>query len=81
MGILHIYFANQREVLFEKSYKSQFQFDNPWQLWSFMKRLLYNITVLSQFVINVAFCNKTVAFCNKKSDAFCNKILSHFVIN
>ena len=29
--------------------------------------------VLSQFVINVAFCNK-------KPDAFCNKLLSHFVI-
>ena len=33
--------------------------------------------VLSQFV-NVAFCNKTVAFRNKKPDVFCNKLLSHF---
>ena len=31
-------------------------------------------------VITVAFCNKTVAFCNKKPDAFRNKLLSHFVI-
>ena len=28
--------------------------------------------VLSQFVINVAFCNKTVVFCNKIPVAFCN---------
>ena len=42
--------------------------------------------VLSQFVINVAFCKKTIAFCNKavafcdkKPEAFCNKLLSHFV--
>ena len=34
----------------------------------------------SQFVITVAFGNKTVALCNKKSAAFCNKLLSHFVI-
>ena len=40
-------------------------------------------TVLSQFVINVAFCNKivaicnkTVTFCNKKPDAFCRKLLA-----
>ena len=32
------------------------------------------------FVITVEFCNKTVAFCNKKPDVFCNKPLSHFVI-
>ena len=30
----------------------------------------------SQFVITVAFCNKTVAFCNIKPDQFCNKLLS-----
>ena len=34
----------------------------------------------SHFVITIAFCNKTVAFCNKKPDAFCNKLLSHFVM-
>ena len=34
----------------------------------------------SQFVIIVAFCNKTVPFCNKKPGAFCNELLSHFVI-
>ena len=45
------------------------------------------VSVLSQFVIIiafynkiVAFCNKTVAFCNKKSEAFCDKFQSHFVI-
>ena len=26
------------------------------------------------------FCNKAVAFCNKKAVAFCNKVLSQFVI-
>ena len=36
--------------------------------------------VLSQFVINVAFCNKTVAFSNKKPDAFCSNFPWHFVI-
>ena len=34
----------------------------------------------SQFAITVAFCNKTVIYCNKKPDTFCNKLLSHFVI-
>ena len=35
---------------------------------------------------HIAFCTKTVAFCNKKPDAFCNKflfcnkLLSHFAI-
>ena len=38
------------------------------------------MSVLSQFVIKVTFCNKTVAFCNKKLDAFCKKLLSHFEI-
>ena len=43
--------------------------------------------VPSQFLINVAFCNnchicnKVVAFCDKKPDAFCHKLLSHFVVN
>ena len=36
--------------------------------------------VLSQFLIKVAFCNKTVAFRNKIPDAFFNKLLPHFVI-
>ena len=42
----------------------------------------YRIFVIksSHFVITVAFCNKTIAFCNKKPDAFCNRLLSHFVI-
>ena len=28
----------------------------------------------------VSICNKTVAFCNTKPGAFCNKLLLHFVI-
>ena len=39
--------------------------------------LLHFIIKSSQFVITVAFCNKTVAFCNIKPDPFCNKFLSH----
>ena len=48
---------------------------------------------IKHFVINVAFCNKIVAFCNdcgiynktvafctKKPDAFCKKVLSHFLL-
>ena len=38
------------------------------------------MNVLSQFVISVIFCDKTVGFCNKNPDAFCNRLLSHFVI-
>ena len=29
---------------------------------------------------DVAFCNITVVFCNKKAGEFCNKLLSHFAI-
>ena len=35
---------------------------------------------MSHFVITVAFYNKTIAFCNKKPDAFRNKLLSLIVI-
>ena len=34
----------------------------------------------THFVATGAFYNKTVAFCNKKPDIFCNKLLTHFVI-
>ena len=36
---------------------------------------------LTQFVITVAFVNKIAAFCNKTSDAFVLKKLSHFVMS
>ena len=36
--------------------------------------------MLSHFVITVTFCNKIVAFCNKKPDTFSNKLVSHFII-
>ena len=39
-----------------------------------------NGSVLSQFVIKSSHFVITVAFCNKKPDAFCNKLLSHFVM-
>ena len=31
-------------------------------------------------IITVAFCNKTIGFCNKKRNIFCNKLLSHYVV-
>ena len=34
-----------------------------------------------RFIISGAFYDKTVAYCNKEADVFCNKLLSHFVIN
>ena len=41
----------------------------------------YFVIKLTDFAITPAICNKTVRFCNKKPDAFCNKLLSYFVIN
>ena len=43
--------------------------------------LSYFVITSTHFVITVASCNKTVAFCDAQPDVFCNKLFSHFVIN
>ena len=43
---------------------------------TFTEEILYENFIycaVSHFVITVAVCNNTVAFCNKTPDAFCNK--------
>ena len=63
-------------------------FQNSAQCFIGSKSQLYNFKlfqdlsrcVWTHFVITVMFCNKIVAFCNKKSNGFCNKLLQHFEI-
>ena len=52
-----------------------FQQNSLWRKW------MPKLPVLAQFVITVAFCNKTVAFCNEKAVVFCSNICRIFVIN
>ena len=52
---------------------------------SFMLKLGINRWVhrrrkLTHFVITVAVCNNTIAFCNRHPYAFCNRLFSHFAI-
>ena len=42
---------------------------------------LHFAIVSTHFVITVEIYNKTVAFCDTQSDAFCNKLLLDFVIS
>ena len=48
-----------------------------------MKRLCDHLSFELKIEVSVcadAFCNKTVAICNRMPDAFCNKLLSQFAI-
>ena len=55
------------------SSSKSWKMSNTLEVWIFGSHA-FSSSLLSQFIINVTFCNKTIAFCNKKLDAFCNKI-------
>ena len=51
-----------------------------WVGWLFSNKQLLS-QLLRQSNCTDAFCNQTVAFCKKSAEAFCKKLLPHFVIN